>query len=88
MIIDSNTLLTLRETFLAVDSDIENALKVDFDVLAITASHSEYKSNRYLMDVLERRSDLIVFDTVGVFTEEELAMVASKHHLLVLGRGD
>ena len=40
------------------------------------------------MDVLERRSDLIVFDTVGVFTEEELAMVASKHHLLVLGRGD
>lgn len=77
-----------EECSLAVDSDIENALKVDFDVLAITASHSEYKSNRYLMDVLERRSDLIVFDTVGVFTEEELAMVASKHHLLVLGRGD
>ena len=38
------------------------------------------------MDVLERRSDLIVFDTVGVFNEKELTMVASKHHLLVLGQ--
>lgn len=77
-----------EECSLPVNTDIENALSDDFDVLAITTAHSQYKSNQYLMEVLEERSDLIVFDTVGLFNEKELSMIKLKHHMLVLGRGD
>ncbi len=77
-----------EECSLCIETDIQNALNEDFEALVITTAHSDYKSNQYLMEVLERRSDLIVFDTVGLFSEVELERIASNHNLLVLGRGN
>jgi UDP-N-acetyl-D-glucosamine dehydrogenase len=77
-----------EETSISVDNDIQSALDSDFDILVFTTLHSGYRSNRYLMETLERKSGLVVFDTIGLMTGDELEKIKCKHHLLILGNGD
>ena len=77
-----------EECSLSLENDLQNALSLEFDALVITTAHSDYRNNLNLMQVLEESSDLVIFDTVGLFSKSELKIIKQKNHLLVLGRGD
>ena len=76
-----------EEASISVENDIQSALDGDFDTLVFTTLHSDYRSNPYLMETLERKSGLLVFDTIGLLTADELDKIKSKHHVLILGNG-
>lgn len=77
-----------EECSLSLENDLQNALSSEFDALVITTAHSDYRNNLNLMQVLEESSNLVIFDTVGLFSKSELKIIEQKNHLLVLGRGD
>ncbi len=77
-----------NECELQVETKLELALADDFDVLAITTSHTGYRQNPDLLRALSGSSDRLVLDTLGLLTAGELAEIGKRHHACVLGRGD
>jgi nucleotide sugar dehydrogenase len=77
-----------NECELKVETKLELALAWDFDVLAITASHSEYRNNSSLLDALAQTHGRVVIDTIGLLSEAELADIGRNHRACILGRGD
>ena len=71
----------------AVELDLNAALSEEFDVLVITTGHSEYRNNSDLLTTLSQRSGSVVYDTIGLLSEDELFAIGKRHRLIVLGRG-
>lgn len=75
------------ECDMSVESDLSVALDSGFDVLAITAGHSAYRGNADIAAALRKRDDLVVFDTIGLLSEDEVEAFGERHRVFVLGRG-
>ena len=76
-----------EEASISVENNIQSALDGDFDTLVFTTLHSDYRSNPYLMESLERKSGLLVFDTIGLLTRNEFEKIKLNHHVFILGNG-
>ena len=57
------------------------------NIIIITAAHSYYTSEK-VVNFLFNLDKLIIFDTIGHFSEDQLLLLQSKHTIKVLGRGD
>ena len=77
-----------NECELQVQTKLESALALDFDVLAITASHSKYRNNSSLLDALAQTHDRVVIDTIGLLSDSEIEKIKMRNHVYILGRGD
>ena len=75
------------ECDIGVETDLEAALAQDFDILAITTGHSAYRNNAKLLAALSRMPKCVVYDTIGLLSEAELAEIGRSHRVCVLGRG-
>ena len=75
------------ERELPVETDLLAALDSGPDVIAITAGHSQYRSNSILSDWLAASAPRIVFDTIGLLSDSEISELSAEHRVLVLGRG-
>lgn len=71
-----------------VETSLETALAQEYDILAITTGHSEYRNNRKLLTALSRTPKCLVYDTIGLLSEAELIEIGRRHRVCVLGRGD
>ena len=60
---------------------------LDVDVIVISAGHSAYKSPKAMINLLERTS-IKIYDTIGLFSNEQISLLQEKHKVSVLGRGD
>lgn len=58
------------------------------DIVVISTGHTEYANNTHLIGALLELPTVFVVDTVGLFSETEIQLIASKHRVRVLGRGD
>ena len=71
--------------------DVENCLdkvvSLDVDMIVISAGHSAYKSPKAMINLLERTS-IKIYDTIGLFSNEQISLLQEKHKVSVLGRGD
>ena len=76
------------EMQIEVSLDYNKILNKSLDSVIITTSHSEYKSSKNLIDLLINKNKLFIYDTVGLFTDDEIKILQSKHTVRVLGRGD
>lgn len=75
------------ELDLKIESKLDHALDNEIDIIIISAGHSIYKSS----DTIERLmsiDNLKIFDTLGLFSDEQISTLKSKHELSILGRGD
>lgn len=76
------------ECDLKVENDLKLALEWDFDAIAVTTGHSEYRNNSLVLEKLKGCSSRIIVDTIGLLSEIELSEIGKNHHRFVLGRGD
>lgn len=76
-----------EELNLPVDNNI-NIIDKNYDVIIFSTGHSEYKHNQNLMNKLMSKNNMLIFDTIGVLSEEEIMQLSTKHIVKVLGRGD
>ena len=70
-----------------VESCLDKVLSLDVDLIIISAGHSEYKSSRTLVKLLETES-IKIYDTIGLLSNEQISLLQEKHIVSVLGRGD
>ena len=71
-----------------VTQDMYKLLEQDYDIITITTGHKEYRSNPVFIAKLMEQSPAVIYDTIGVLTNEEIKTLSGKHMVRVLGRGD
>ena len=77
-----------EELDLQVNEPLDDLLGQRFDILVISAGHSIYKGKNGFVEKLSRISPSFVYDTIGIWSEEEITTLMDKHRVKVLGRGD
>ena len=70
-----------------IESDLDAVLESRSDLVIISAGHSEYKSPKVILKLLEMESTNI-YDTIGLLSTEQISLLQEKHKISVLGRGD
>lgn len=78
-----------EERRLTVERDLAKVLHGEYDLIAITTGHKEYRRNPWLIEQLLRKRPLFVYDTIGLLADPEIdALRRGGHTVKVLGRGD
>ena len=77
-----------EELNLNVSQDLFSVISKKIDILIISTSHDEYKDSNIFIEKLINKNKMMIFDTVGMFSKNEINKLSSKHNLKVLGRGD
>jgi len=70
-----------------VESDLDTVLESSSDLIIISSGHSVYKSSKVILKLLEMKATNI-YDTIGLFSNEQISSLQEKHKVSVLGRGD
>ena len=85
----------LHDPFVSYWEEVKNDVKITFedllqplDAIVISTGHTYYRNNKKLLDKILSLDELIIFDTVGVLSEDEISFLGNKHTVKVLGRGD
>ncbi len=68
-------------------SDIDAVLKDNPDIVIISAGHSIYKQECTINKILKIKP-AVIYDTLGLLTDDQIELLMSKHSVYVLGRGD
>lgn len=77
-----------EELNLKVSQDLFATINQETDILIISTSHDEYKGSDTFIKKLLNKNKMMIFDTVGMFSQAEIDRLSIKHNLKVLGRGD
>lgn len=77
-----------EETKREVASDYTTLFSERLDIIAITTAHSDYRNSARLRELILEQEPLLILDTIGLLSEEEIALFARKHRVRVVGRGD
>lgn len=75
------------ETGLAPFAGLDEALNADPDIVVISTGHSLYRKQE-TMEKLLAHKPVWIYDTIGLFSPEQVAGLRQKHRVIVLGRGD
>ena len=70
-----------------VETNLDSAFNEGLDIIIISTGHSLYKNNDTLSRIMNL-NDLMIYDTVGLFSKEQIEELMTKNTLSVLGRGD
>ncbi|RYY57882.1 MAG: nucleotide sugar dehydrogenase [Chitinophagaceae bacterium] len=77
-----------EEKDLQVVKDLDKLLDQSPDIVVITTGHKEYRNNLSLLNKLLALPKLFIYDTIGILTAMEISLLADKHKVRVIGRGD
>lgn len=72
---------------LVVSTDLDEILNLNIDLIIVSTGHSQYKSESTIKKLISLNSTFI-YDTIGLFNNEQLSILGKKHRISVLGRGD
>ena len=70
-----------------VETDLSLALQDDQDIIIISTGHRVYRKEDTIKRLM-KCSTCLIFDTIGLFSSDQLQILKSKHKVSVLGRGD
>ena len=59
-----------------------------FDIIIFSTGHSEYKSNKYILEEIMSKKKTFILDTIGILRKDEIDLLSTKHNVKILGRGD
>lgn len=71
-----------------VSQNLDELLEKQYDIIAITTGHKDYRNNSGLIEKIMQQSAGFVYDTIGVLTREEINQLKARHTVKVIGRGD
>lgn len=71
-----------------INQDLNALLQQEYDVIVITTGHKDYRNSKLLLDKLMSKKSSFIYDTIGVFSNEEIKLLSTRHTLKVIGRGD
>ena len=75
-----------EEKKINVDNSLEKILdKKVYDIIIITTGHTDYK---YLVNKFMSLEKVIIYDTIGIYSEKEIYKIKTKHIIKIIGRGD
>ena len=77
-----------EEKKIKTDSSLKNVFKNDLDIIIISTLHSEYKGSKNLINLIMKKNNIFILDTVGVFTNSEISLIKKNNNIKVIGRGD
>jgi UDP-N-acetyl-D-glucosamine dehydrogenase len=77
-----------EEKDLWINQDLNELLKGDYDFIIITTGHKDYRNNKEFIERLSAKKSSFIYDTIGVFTNDDIRLLAKKHIVKVIGRGD
>lgn len=77
-----------EEKDLWVNQQLDELLQQPYDFIVITTGHKDYRNNATLIDRLKQLPSCWIYDTIGVFSNEEIRSLSEKHIVKVIGRGD
>lgn len=70
-----------------IESDIDNVLDPEPDLIIISAGHQLYKQETTIERIMNL-SPSKVFDTIGLLNNDQISVLNLRHSVSVLGRGD
>jgi len=71
-----------------INHDLFALMDKSYDVIVITTGHKDYRNNAELVERIKQQSVCLVYDTIGVLSNDEIKSLAEKHTVKVIGRGD
>ncbi|MGQ0738778.1 MAG: nucleotide sugar dehydrogenase [Bacteroidota bacterium] len=71
-----------------VNQDLGKLLEKEYDIIAITTGHKEYRENEALVERMLKLPAAFIYDTIGVLSNGEITRLSSQHTVKVIGRGD
>lgn len=95
MVRDAGAEIALHDPFISywkeqrcdVISDLAAIFESNPEIIIISTGHSEYKNSDVILKLLESEPTFI-YDTIGLLSNAQIALLQQKHVVLVLGRGD
>lgn len=95
MVRDAGAKILLHDPFVSfwdeqncdVETEINITLDLDPDLVIISSGHSVYGRNSTI-ERLMAMSPTLIYDTIGLLSGDQLALLHRKHKVSVLGRGD
>ena len=76
-----------HELEIPISSEIDDVLLVNPDLIIISTAHSIYKSDDFITKLI-KLGNCKVFDTVGLFSKEQIKRLKDKHEISILGSGE
>ena len=76
-----------QEQNCSIENNLNRALQCDFDLIIVSSGHNEYKSSATIKKLMAI-SPTKIYDTIGLYSNEQLTKLQLKHQVSVLGRGD
>jgi UDP-N-acetyl-D-glucosamine dehydrogenase len=77
-----------EEKNLKINNSLDDVLDQSYDLVIITTGHRDYRNNPVLIKKLLDAKAGFIYDTIGVFSNEEIKTLSAKHIVKVIGRGD
>lgn len=77
------------EVGLKVENILERVFtySYSFQVVVISTGHSLYRQDRTI-ELMMALEELVIFDTIGLLSSNQISELSVKHRVIVLGRGD
>mgnify|MGYP001459358087 CR=1 FL=1 len=76
-----------EEKQLQIHGHLGEVLTQDFDVVVISAGHSKFRSRKFIDNLILARPKLI-YDSIGLLTEQDIKRLQKCSKVCVIGRGD
>jgi UDP-N-acetyl-D-mannosaminuronate dehydrogenase len=76
-----------EEVNINVNQDLGNLLDKKWDIIVFSASHTEYKTQEFISKLLTNE-DVMIYDTLGLLSNDYIEKLNKKNIVKVLGRGD
>ena len=70
-----------------IEDGLEKAISDDTTIAILSTGHSYYKTDDFL-SIIMRHDPLLIFDTIGILSSQQINILSGKHRVSVLGRGD
>ena len=71
-----------------INQQLDELLKGSYDFIVITTGHKDYRNNESLIQKVKQQPACLIYDTIGVLSNEEIKLLSEKHIVKVIGRGD
>ena len=75
-----------EELDLEVSQELGNFKNID--IVVFSTGHSEYSNNEYLLNSLSKLTNVLIYDTIGILSKNEINILSKNNEVKVLGRGD
>jgi len=77
-----------EEKEIVVENDLEKLMSETYDIIVISTGHSKYRNNSSLINHFIKMNNVTIFDTIGIFNENEISRINNKQKIIILGRGN